>query len=88
MCVVSEKGDYFMKSNSRMQIRSTKHEIRNKSEIQMFKIQNRKNLARWFFLLFWSFEFWSFEFVSDFDIRISDFLRFLQLTPFRITHNL
>jgi hypothetical protein len=38
----------------------------------MFKIQNKKSLAGWFFLLFWSFEFWSFEFVSDFDIRISD----------------
>jgi len=50
-----------------------KHEIRNKSKIQMFKIQNKRcSEDELTVFLFWSFEFWSFEFVSNFDIRISD----------------
>jgi len=40
----------------------------------MFKTELREETC----LLFGSFEFWSFEFVSDFDIRISDFVEYFK----------
>jgi hypothetical protein len=59
---------------------STKSEIRNPKQIQNLNDQKSKqklvslrNNPGGF--LFWSFGFWSFEFVSNFDIRISDFLK-------------
>jgi len=57
-----------------MKILSTKSEIRNKFEC--FKVQNSKRfcLSVHFLSLFGTFGFWSFEIVSDFDIRISDFI--------------
>jgi hypothetical protein len=54
----------------KVEIRSTKSEIRNNIKIQIFKIQNQYPSRRFF--LFWALIFWSFEFVSNFDIRISD----------------
>ncbi|PKN64342.1 MAG: hypothetical protein CVU57_14820, partial [Deltaproteobacteria bacterium HGW-Deltaproteobacteria-15] len=52
--------------------RISKSEIRNNTEIQIFKIKS-KLPAHETADPFWSFVFWSFEFVSCFDIRISDF---------------
>ena len=54
------------------EIRNTNIEIRNKSEIQRQKIQNKRGFRHLNFLL---------EFVSDFDIRISDFIVSFILHP-------
>jgi hypothetical protein len=64
-----------------MKIRSTKFEIRNKSQIVKHKCLNDQNISKSFnkgfnvpkaFVL--NFVFWLFEFVSNFDIRISNLL--------------
>ena len=59
-----------------LEIRNPKSYIRNNIEIQMFKIRNTPKLScswqRPLGLEHWDFGHW--KFVSDFDIRISDFL--------------
>jgi hypothetical protein len=62
------------------QIRSTKHEIRNKSKVQSSKDGNAVAGPE----VVSDFEFWSFVLVSDFDIGISGFR--LQLLPSKIGH--
>jgi len=56
----------------RLQIRSTKSEIRSNLKTAMSKIQNKPQLNQIFFCFGHSY-FEDLGFVSDFDIRISDF---------------
>jgi hypothetical protein len=62
----------------KFKIRNSKHQIRNKFKIQMFKIQNKKSLLYGgIFCLLWSLKFRSFKFVSNFGFRYSDFTSML-----------
>jgi hypothetical protein len=60
------------KMKKKYEARNSKFETNPKFECSKFKTKAAVYIVIYY--LFWSFGFRSFEFVSDFDIRISDFI--------------